>query len=74
LQETEKLEPKTDIGKTLKRDLLQQIQEKFGNIEDVKLYAMAMLCDPRFKSLGFYKDDRTPLRVSRAISHLSKSL
>lgn len=56
----------------MKRDLLALLNEKFGNIEDVQLFARATLLDWRFKIYAFFKDLRTPRRVAKAIDGVSK--
>ncbi|KAE8739017.1 hypothetical protein FOCC_FOCC015487 [Frankliniella occidentalis] len=37
----------------MKETLMKEINKAFSRIEDVKLYACATLCDPRFKNIFF---------------------
>jgi len=67
-----KVQPATPIGFNLKEHLIQLVSEKFGSVEDVKLYAAATLLDPRFKKIGFTADDRSPIRIANAISFVGK--
>lgn len=47
------LNPESDIGKHLKKYILQEITTRFSNIENNKHYAIATILDPRFRKLYF---------------------
>ena len=68
-ERTQKYVPVFTIGKTLKKDLLQQISEGVGSLANVQMFAVATLRDHRFK-FAFHDDEKTPLRVSNAVCTL----
>ncbi|XP_074114022.1 uncharacterized protein LOC141537088 [Cotesia typhae] len=49
----DKLCPVTAIGQQMKKNLMTEIEQKFSNIESVKLYSIATLLDSRYKKLAF---------------------
>ncbi|XP_033212906.1 zinc finger BED domain-containing protein 4-like [Belonocnema kinseyi] len=67
LNETvDNLEPKTEMGKQLQQQLLNQMTGRFANREKSLLLAMARILVPRFKKVHL----KDPLACSRAINHI----
>ena len=61
---------KNDFGvKTLKRDLHNAMEVRFGDIEEDDKYTLSTFLDPRFKGLLFRKKETLP-RVKEKIVHL----
>lgn len=52
-QKLNSMEPKTNAGKELHKQVLKQFSTRFGNIEQVHLLAVATILDPRFKKMYF---------------------
>ncbi|CAH1371511.1 unnamed protein product [Tenebrio molitor] len=52
-QKIELTETHSETSMLLKQNILQQILERFGTIENVKLLSVATLLDPRFKKIHF---------------------
>ncbi|KAK3921530.1 Uridylate kinase [Frankliniella fusca] len=57
----------TPIRFNLREHLLRLVTEKFGKVEDVRMYSAATLLDPRFTKVGFTADERSPMRIANAI-------
>lgn len=60
----------TDVGRALKKQLLQSISTRLETLEKVPLIAMATILDPRFKKMYF----QNPMNALHAIDDINKRL
>lgn len=60
----------SDIPKNLKKNLLNEIQNRFGAAEKVHLLAVSTLLDPRFKKIYF----KNPLNCAKAVEIINVEL
>uniref|UniRef100_A0A0A9VVY1 Zinc finger BED domain-containing protein 4 n=2 Tax=Lygus hesperus TaxID=30085 RepID=A0A0A9VVY1_LYGHE len=58
------------VALALRKQVVKQIDRRFGQIENVEVFALATLVDPRFKKLHF----REPLAHARAVTKLSAKI
>ncbi|KAL1487931.1 hypothetical protein ABEB36_015316 [Hypothenemus hampei] len=60
----------TERAESLKTSLLEELNKRFGKVEEVGVLAIATVLDPRFKRLHF----KNPLALSNAISKIKQFL
>lgn len=57
-----------DVTKQLAKNMLEQLDRKFGLVEQNKYIAFATILDPRFKKLAFMSEDKAEEIVQHLIS------
>lgn len=67
----ENVQPNTALGSTTKTLILNEINKRFRNIEQVHLLAISTLLDPRFKKMYFRDKIACSQAIGKVISMLS---
>ncbi|XP_033212092.1 uncharacterized protein LOC117169704 [Belonocnema kinseyi] len=71
LQTVEEYQPCHAAAFKFKEQLLTELEKRFGNLENLKLAAMATLLDPRFKKIPFWSALSVPVAVQEIGNNLS---